>query len=79
MDYTSLCIDHGPLAGGISATRGDYPYLLIILARDAFVSSDHLLLSDNSDMPLLQGRWRSGDSYILYVLDVQAVARPVTR
>ena len=21
-DYTSLCIDHGPLAGGISATRG---------------------------------------------------------
>ena len=22
MDYTSLCIDHGPLAGGISATRG---------------------------------------------------------
>ena len=38
MDYTSLCIDHGPLAGGISATRrGDYPYLLIILEVPSYL------------------------------------------
>ena len=67
MDYTSLCIDHGPLAGGISATRGGLP-VSTYNPRDAFVSSDHSLLSDNPDMPLLQGRWR-----FIYVLDVQAV------
>ena len=58
MDYTSLCIDHGPLAGGISATRGGGLPVSTYNPRGAFVSSDHSLLSDNPDMPLLQGRWR---------------------
>ena len=63
MDYTSLCIDHGPLAGGISATtvggglRGGLP-VSTYNPRDAFVSSYHSLLPDNPDMTLLQGRWR---------------------
>ena len=68
MDYTSLCIDHGPLAGGISATRGgDYPYLLIILEVPSYLQIIRfcviilICLCSRVD----------GDSS--YVLDVQAV------
>ena len=67
MDYTSLCIDHGPLAGGISATRGgDYPYLLIILEVPSYLQIIRFCMII---LICLCSRV-DGDSY---VLDVQAV------